>query len=79
MGKKGRPPIEDKRDNIYRLRMNDEELAQLNFIVAETGLSKSEIIRELIYRESTLLYCCDQQNIWGSIKDGYPSQKIQSL
>ena len=67
MGKKGRPPIEDKRDNAYRLRMNDKELAQLNFIAAETGLSKSEIIRELIYRESTLLYY------------GYPSQKIQSL
>lgn len=67
MGKKGRPPIEDKRDNTCHLRMNDEELAQLNFIAAETGLSKSEIIRELIYRESTLLYY------------GYPSQKIQSL
>ena len=34
MGKKGRPPIEDKIDNIYRLRIND---------------SKSEIISELIY------------------------------
>ena len=67
MGKKGRPPIEDKRDNQYRLRMNDEELAQLNFIAAETGLSRSEIIRELIYKESHLLYY------------GYPSQKIQSL
>lgn len=34
MGKKGRPPIDDKMDNIYRLRINDH---------------KSEIIRELIY------------------------------
>lgn len=34
MGNKGHPPIEDKNDNIYRLRIND---------------SKSEIIRELIY------------------------------
>lgn len=34
MGKKGRPPIKDKIDNIYRLRIND---------------SKSEIISELIY------------------------------
>lgn len=34
MGKNGRPPIEDKRDNIYRLRIND---------------SKSKIIGELIY------------------------------
>lgn len=67
MGKKGRPPIEGKRVNICCLRMNDEELAQLNFIAAETGLSKSEIIRELIYRESHLLYY------------GYSSQKIQSL
>jgi len=67
MGKRGRPPIEDKRDKLFQMRMNDKDLAQLNFIVAETGLSKSEIIRELIYRESTLLYY------------GYPSQKIQSL
>lgn len=67
MRKKGRPPIEDKRDNQYRLRMNDEELAQLNFIATETGLSKSEIIRELIYRESHLLYY------------GYPSQKMPLL
>ena len=64
MRKKGRPPIEDKRDNQYRLRMNGEELAQLNFIATETGLSKSEIIRELICRESHLLYY------------GYPSQKM---
>lgn len=34
MGKKERPPIEDKSDNIYRLRINN---------------SKSEIIEELIY------------------------------
>ena len=34
MRNKGHPPIEDKRNNIYRLRIND---------------SKSEIIRELIY------------------------------
>lgn len=67
MGRKGRPPVEDKRDNSYRLRMNDEELAQLNFIVSETGLTKSEIIRELISREHHLLYY------------GYPSQKTQLL
>lgn len=65
MGKKGRPPVEDKRNHSYRLRMNDEELAQLNFIATETGLSRSEIIRELIYRESHLLYY------------GCPSQKLQ--
>lgn len=34
MGKKERPTIEDKSDNIYRLRINN---------------SKSEIIEELIY------------------------------
>ena len=67
MGKKGRPPVEDKRNHTYRLRMNDEELVQLNFIATETGLSRSEIIRELIYRESHLLY------------NGYPSQKMQPL
>ena len=67
MGKKGRPPVEDKRDHAYCLRMNDEEFAQLNFIATETGISRSEIIRELIYRESHLLYY------------GYPSQKNQSL
>lgn len=67
MRKKGRPPIEDKRDNMCCLRMNDEELMQLNFIAKETGLSKSEIIRELIYKESHLLYY------------GYPSQKMQPL
>ena len=34
MGNNGHPPIEDKRDNIYRLYVND---------------SKSETIRGLIY------------------------------
>lgn len=67
MAKAGRPPFEDKRDQLCQLRMNDEELAQLNFIVTETGLSKSKIIRELIYREYHLLYY------------GYPSQKIPTL
>lgn len=67
MGKKGRPPVEDKRDHTYRLRMNDEELAQLNFIATETGLSRSEIIRELIYRKYHVLYY------------GCHSQKMQLL
>ncbi len=55
MVKRGRPLKEDKRDNGYRLRMNDEELAQLEELQEMHRLSKAEIIRNALadyYRKS---------------------------
>ena len=54
--KRGRPCIENRKDKLYRLRMNDEELAQLEFLAKETGKTKSDVIRDLIQQESHRLY-----------------------
>lgn len=67
MGRKGRPLVEDKRDKLFQMRMNDKDLAQLDFLEQELRLPKSTIVRKLIYREAHILYY------------GYSSQKIQSL
>lgn len=51
---RGRPPIEDSRDNQYRLRMSDEELHKLELCCQRTGLSKAEVLRrgiDLVYKE----------------------------
>lgn len=56
MAKRGRPLVENKKDRLCRLRMNDEELDQLNYLAKETGKTKSEVIRDLIRQESLLLY-----------------------
>ena len=63
MGRKGRPLAEDKKDKLFKMRMNDKELAQLNFLEQELRLPKSAIVRKLIYREAHMLYY------------GYSSQK----
>lgn len=42
---RGRPKIEDSRDNQYRVRLNDEESRMLAYVSGKTGKQKSEIFR----------------------------------
>lgn len=56
MRKPGRPSVDNPRTFQYRLRLNDEEEKQLNFLSKELNRPKSEIIRELIHSTSHRLY-----------------------
>lgn len=48
MNKRGRPCTDDARKNQYRLRMTDDELDMLDYIVEKTGKTKAEILREAL-------------------------------
>lgn len=54
--KRGRPMISEPRTFIFRLRINEDEKKQLDFISKELNKTKSEVIRDLIRKESYLLY-----------------------
>lgn len=53
--KKGRPCIEDKRDTEIRVRFNKKELTSLDSLCENYNMSKSELIRYLIFKES--IFC----------------------
>ena len=42
---RGRPKLEDSRDNQYRVRLNDEEDRRLDYVSERLGKPKSEILR----------------------------------
>lgn len=48
MTRKGRPTIDDKRDNQYRVRLNDEENQMLSYCSQMTGQPKSQIFRRAL-------------------------------
>lgn len=49
MGKRGRPPKADKRDDFYRLRLNSEERQMLTQISEWTEQPISVVIRTVLY------------------------------
>lgn len=48
MAGKGRPTVDDKRDNQYRVRLNDEEDMMLTYCSERTGQPKSRIFRRAL-------------------------------
>lgn len=48
MAGKGRPTVDDKRDNQYRVRLNDEEDQMLAYCSNATGKPKSQIFRNAL-------------------------------
>lgn len=44
----GRPKIDDVRDKLYRVRVNDEEEQMLNYICNRTGQRKADIFRTAV-------------------------------
>ena len=57
MAGKGRPIVEDKRNNQYRVLMNDQEDRMLAYCSSVTGLPKSQIFRkgiEVLYQQILL-------------------------
>lgn len=57
MAGKGRPIVEDKRNNQYRVLMNDQEDRMLAYCSRVTGLPKSQIFRkgiEVLYQQIQL-------------------------
>ncbi len=57
MSGKGRPKVEDKRDNQYRVRLNNAENKMLDYSSKTLGIPKSEIFRKALqmYYNATLL------------------------
>lgn len=69
MAGRGRPTVEDKRINQYRVLMNDEEDQMLDYCSKATGLPKSQIFRkgiEAFYQQVRL-------NEYGQDYDGHIS------
>ena len=48
MKKRGRPTKSNKRDDSYRIRMNEEEKQMLTQISEWSGLTKADAIREAL-------------------------------
>lgn len=48
MASRGRPTVDDKRDNQYRVRLNDEENRMLSYCSKVTGQPKSKIFRRAL-------------------------------
>lgn len=48
MARRGRPTIEDPRDNQYRIRLNDEENERLVKISKDFGMRVPDTIRKLL-------------------------------
>ena len=48
MKKRGRPVKDNKRDDSYRIRMNEEEKQMLEQISEWSGLTKADAIREAL-------------------------------
>ena len=49
MVRKGRPTVDDKRDNQYRVRLNDKEEKMLAYCSQATGKTKSHILRKVLF------------------------------
>ena len=48
MDMRGRPKIDDVRDNLYRVRVNDEEEQMLGYICSAIGIKKSDVFRRAL-------------------------------
>ena len=49
MKKRGRPTKDNKRDNSYRIRMNEEEKQMLTQMSEWSGLTKADVIRTALF------------------------------
>lgn len=58
--KKGRPPKDNKRDIVLKVRLTAEEDQMLTEISEQMGLTKSAVIRKSIL---TCYLICDYQNL----------------
>lgn len=47
--KRGRPPKDNKRDTVFKIRLTAEEYQMLTEISKQTGLTKSSVIRKMIF------------------------------
>ena len=48
MDMRGRPKIDDVRDKLYRVRVNDEEEQMLGYICSAIGIKKSDVFRRAL-------------------------------
>lgn len=46
MKKRGRPPKENSREKQYRLRLNEEEYAKIEYLAARKGVTAADILRK---------------------------------
>lgn len=49
MKTRGRPKKEDSKSSVFKMRMSPDEMDILQFLSEKMRLSKSEVIRKLLY------------------------------
>lgn len=79
MAGKGRPTVDDKRDNQYRVRLNDEEDQMLTYCSKATGKPKSQIFRKALseYYATVRLNELNSQNEYDTIElDGISMKRV---
>ncbi len=79
MAGKGRPTIEDKRNNQYRVRLNDEEDQMLTYCSKATGKPKSQIFRNALseYYMNVRLNELNSQNEYDAMEiDGISMKRV---
>lgn len=72
MAGKGRPTVDDKRDNQYRVRLNDKENQMLAYCSQMTGQPKSQIFRKALEE----YYQTVQLNEMKMGKDGISMRRV---
>ncbi len=76
---KGRPTVDDKRDNQYRVRLNDEEDQMLTYCSKATGKPKSQIFRKALseYYATVRLNELNSQSEYDTIElDGISMKRV---
>ena len=79
MAGKGRPTVDDKRDNQYRVRLNDEEDQMLAYCSRATGKPKSQIFRNALseYYVNVRLNELNSQNEFDAMElDGVSMKRV---
>lgn len=77
---RGRPKIDDVRDKLYRVRVNDEEEQMLEYICSTIGIKKSDVFRRALalYYQNVRLneYTPDEHESEGWITDHISLKRI---
>lgn len=61
MALRGRPKRDDAKRNILPFRMNEQESLELSYVAESLGMTKSEVIRQLVNSKYRMLKWYDKQ------------------
>lgn len=57
----GRPKKDDRRDQVLPLRLNEQESIELDYVANGLGLSRAEVLRQLVNSKYRMLKWYDQR------------------